>query len=164
MHISLTPLLGALCLASSATITLRLPGPPSLPNPNALPPATHATLSTLGLPSLSAPLTTSNTFVFRNVTSGSYLADVHCPTFAFAPLRVDVDETGEGQEHVKVWETYRGNDWDNKGEALPKDSVGYEVRVLGSKGYFMERSKCEFRFCPPLTAWTTTAEDWKHGD
>lgn len=138
MHISLLPLLGALSLASSATVTLRVPGPPSVPNPNALPPSTHATLSTLGVPSHSAPLSTSNTFVFRNVSAGSYLADVHCPTLAFAPLRVDVDEGGD----VKVWETFRGNDWDNKGEALQRDSVGYEVRVLGVKSYFMERSKC----------------------
>lgn len=146
MHISLLALLGALSLASSATITLRLPGPPSLPNPNALPPSTHATLSTLGQPPYSAPLTTANTFVFRNVTSGSYLADVHCQTFGFAPLRVDVE--GENED-VKVWETFRGNDWDNKGEAVPKDSVGYEVRVLGVKSYFMERSKCLSSSFPP---------------
>lgn len=138
MRFSLLPLLGALSLASGATLTLRVPGPPAVPNPNALPPSTHATLSTLGQPSHSAPLSTSNTFVFRNISAGSYLADVHCPTIAFAPLRVDVGEGGD----VKVWETFRGNDWDNKGEALPKGIVGYEVRPLGVKSYFMERSKC----------------------
>ena len=140
MQLSLLSLLGTLSLASSAIITLHLPSAPSLPNPNALPPSTHATLSTLGQPPYSAPLTTANTFVFRNVTSGSYLADVHCKSFAFAPLRVDVAE--ENGAAVQVWETFRGNAWDNKGEAVREDGLGYEVRVLGQKGYFMERSKC----------------------
>lgn len=143
MQISLGALMGFLSLASTATITLRLPSPPALPNPNALPPSTRATLSTLGQPPYSAPLSTANTFVFRNVTAGSYLADVHCQTFAFAPLRVDV-ASGEDGDVVSVWETFRGNDWDNKGEAVARDGVGYEVRVLGAKSYFMERSKCEF--------------------
>ncbi|KAB5585983.1 hypothetical protein GE09DRAFT_47433 [Coniochaeta sp. 2T2.1] len=146
MHISLLPLLASLHPILAATLTLRLPSPPSLPNPNALPPSTHATLSTLGQTPYTATLTTANTFVFRNVSSGSYLADIHCQTFAFAPLRVDVvAETTQGdgkeEEVVKVWETFRGNDWDNKGEQVQKDGVGYyEVRVLGVKGYFMERS------------------------
>ncbi|KAB5582587.1 hypothetical protein GE09DRAFT_273590 [Coniochaeta sp. 2T2.1] len=147
MHISFLPLLASLPPILAATLTLRLPSPPSLPNPNALPPSTHATLSTLGQPPYTAPLTTANTFVFRNVSSGSYLADIHCQTFAFAPLRVDVvvAETTQGdgkeEEVVKVWETFRGNDWDNKGEQVQKDGAGYyEVRVLGVKGYFMERS------------------------
>jgi O-acetylhomoserine/O-acetylserine sulfhydrylase len=104
---------------------------------------------------VSAPLTTSNTFVFRNVSVGSYLADIHCPTFAFAPLRVDVSEApgseGKDNDVVSVWETYRGNDWDNKGEAVASDAVGYELRVLGVKSYFMERSKCEaFPYFPCL--------------
>lgn len=59
---------------------------------------------------------------------------------------MDVDDSSDD---VKVWETFRGNDWDNKGEALPRDSVGYEVRVLGVKSYFMERSKC--KVFPPTT-------------
>ncbi|KAJ3943732.1 uncharacterized protein N0V96_006664 [Colletotrichum fioriniae] len=47
---------------------------------------------------------------------------------------------------LAAWETYRGNDWDNKGEAYAaKDfeggGKGFEVRVLGQKNYFVERSK-----------------------
>jgi O-acetylhomoserine/O-acetylserine sulfhydrylase len=145
MRLSFASLAGLLSLASSATITLHITTTQSIPNPNALPPSTHATLSTFGQPVLSAPLSTSNTFVFRNVTSGSYLADIHCPTYAFAPLRVDVDESQA--DAVKVWETYRGNDWDNKGEAVPGPGGRFAVRVLGVKNYYMERSSCEFR--PP---------------
>ena len=71
-----------------------------------------------------APLTVANTFVFGNVTPGSYLADVHCATHAFAPLRIDVVAVPEAAAAepqpplVQAWETFRGNDWNNKGEAV----------------------------------------------
>ncbi|KAM3558754.1 hypothetical protein MY1884_003823 [Beauveria asiatica] len=131
-------------LAASTTVTLHLP---STPAPGTLSPRTHATLTTLGR-RLSAPLSAAHSFVFRNVSAGSYLADVHCPTDGFAPLRVDVgEEKGEGEAVVvQAWETYRGNDWGNKGEALvlkqgSDGTQGFEVRALGRKGYFMERPK-----------------------
>lgn len=102
--------------------------------------------------------------MFRNVTQGSYLLDIHCATHAFAPLRVDVapvldgvleegDGHGQVKLEVKAWETYRGNDWDNKGEEAPRqklsnagdnNGVVFGAKVLGEKGYFMERGKCEF--------------------
>ncbi|KAK1639390.1 hypothetical protein BDP81DRAFT_343393 [Colletotrichum phormii] len=128
---------------AAASLTLSIPSSQALPNPYTLPPSTHATLSSLGA-TFSAPLSVKNTFVFHNLTdsSGSYLVDVHCATHAFAPLRLDVDAEGG----VAAWETYRGNDWDNKGEAyVSKDfeggGKGFEVRVLGQKNYFVERSK-----------------------
>lgn len=84
-----------------------------------------------------------NTFVFHNVTPESYLADVHSPTDAFQPLRIDVSESGA----VEAWETFRGNEWGNKGEKIEvrEGSVGrgVEVRALGPKKYFVERPKCE---------------------
>ncbi|KAK3371771.1 hypothetical protein B0T24DRAFT_630380 [Lasiosphaeria ovina] len=124
------------------SVTLRIPASHLLPNPGVLPPSTHATLSALGAGRASAPLTAANTLVFGNVSAGSYLVDVHCATHAFAPLRVDVvsPDGGDGGLVVRAWETFRGNDWDNKGEAVPADG-GIEVRVLGQKNYFMERSK-----------------------
>ncbi|KXH65953.1 hypothetical protein CSAL01_08254 [Colletotrichum salicis] len=127
---------------AAASLTLSIPSSQALPNPYTLPPSTHATLSSLGA-TFSAPLSVKNTFVFHNLTdSSSYLVDVHCATHAFAPLRLDVDAEGG----VAAWETYRGNDWDNKGEAYVfKDfeggGKGFEVRVLGQKNYFVERSK-----------------------
>ncbi|KAI0853695.1 hypothetical protein F5Y00DRAFT_223348 [Daldinia vernicosa] len=169
MQISLsTALLGALSAlagpsaASSkphhhqpqATITLWVPSSQSLPNHQVLPHNTHATLSALRA-AYDAPLTTAGSFVFRNVTPGSYLADVHSRTHAFAPLRIDVlahntptDEGGEanggeGEEEgglaVRAWETYRGNDWDNKGQEVPRSGSGFAVRALGPKEYFVER-------------------------
>ncbi|OHF02422.1 hypothetical protein CORC01_02117, partial [Colletotrichum orchidophilum] len=128
--------------ALAASLTLSVPSSQALPNPYTLPPSTHATLSTLGA-SFSAPLSVKNTFVFYNLTGpGSYLVDVHCATHAFAPLRLDVAADGG----LAAWETYRGNDWDNKGEVYASKDFegggkGFEVRVLGQKNYFVERSK-----------------------
>ncbi|KAH6656658.1 hypothetical protein BKA67DRAFT_162715 [Truncatella angustata] len=166
MRISLTALLsaGALlpapshCLAET-TITLSVPASQLLPNPAALPPSTHATLTTLGQ-TYAAPLSAANTFVFRNVTRGSYLADVHCASWGFAPLRVDVLEAGEDVPSaaavvgepvgpgaaaavvVRAWETYRGNEWDNRGEeAVRLGGDGFAVKCLGKKVFFQERSK-----------------------
>ncbi|KAK3315271.1 hypothetical protein B0H66DRAFT_338919 [Apodospora peruviana] len=122
-------------------ITLRIPASNAIPNPYVLSPSTHATLSTFGQPRKTAWLSTANTFVLRDLPPGSYLVEFCCVTHAFAPLRLDVDSTGG----VKVWETYRGHDWGNKGEAVKLSTEGvYDVRVLGTKGYFMERAKFNF--------------------
>lgn len=133
-------LLGFLPLALALDLTIYLP---AKPNPFTLPPTTHATLNSQGQ-HYSAPLSAVNTFVFRNITPDSYLADVHCATNAYHPLRIDVGAGGE----VAAWDTFRGNDWGNKGEAIAvkEGSVGrgVEVRALGPKNYFVERPKCEW--------------------
>ncbi|KAK5661495.1 hypothetical protein OQA88_11399 [Cercophora sp. LCS_1] len=135
MHLPL-PLLALASTAFAHSLTLRIPPTPQIPNPSTLPPSTHATLTSLH-EYHSAPLSVSNTFVFPNLTAGSYLADIHCATYGFAPLRVDILPEG-----TKVWETYRGNDWENTGELLTRsDEEVVDVKVLGGKGYFMERSK-----------------------
>ncbi|KAI1343983.1 Cys/Met metabolism PLP-dependent enzyme-domain-containing protein [Xylariaceae sp. FL0016] len=144
-------LLGSLLLPSAlalstTTLTLVVPASPQLPNPNVLPASTHATLSTL-YTSYSAPLTVDNTFVFRNVTPGSYLCDVHSSAAAFAPLRVDVTGVEDGAAggesaapaEVRIWETYRGNDWENKGEEAREVGGAFPVRALGGKVYYTER-------------------------
>ena len=168
--------------SSTTTITLTIPAsPPHLPNPHLLAPSTHATLTKLGGDPGDhyAPLTTTNTFVFRNVTGGSYLADVHSATHGFAPLRVDVYEEGgqgegegEGEEgrkggQVRVWETFRGNEWENKGAEVRRLAAAsasasasassptgaFPVRVLGRKVFFAERGSCEFFFSLSLACW-----------
>lgn len=132
-------LLSSAMTALALDVTLILPA--SRPNPLTLASSTHATLTSLGQ-RFAAPISDTSTFVFRNVTPGSYLADVHCPSDGFRPLRVDVGGGGE----VHAWETYRGNDWDNKGEAISMietDTVkGFELSALGGKTYFTERPKC----------------------
>lgn len=147
MQISLPSLLGLLPLAALAaeatTVTFRVPVSHVLPRPHALPASTHATLTSPG-GALSAPLSAAGEFVFRNVSAGSHLVDVHCPTHAFAAVRLDVAQDETSSPLLGAWVTFRGNDWGNKGEALPASAAGvFDVRALGRKGYFMERSKCE---------------------
>ncbi|TPX11040.1 uncharacterized protein E0L32_008077 [Thyridium curvatum] len=127
------------------TISIAVPASHAVANPGALPPSTHATLSAQHA-SHRAALSAANAFVFRNVTPGSYLADVHCPTHAFHPLRIDVEaDSGGLLLAVRAWETYRGNDWDNRGEALAvaataSGSGAYlSARALGPKAYYTER-------------------------
>lgn len=149
---------------TTTTITLHVPPSNALPNPRGLPPHTHARLTSLGFDA-SALLTPVGTFVFRGVPEGSYLLDVHCPAAAFAPLRVDVvpvvagAAAGKGEAEaeadpallllkINAWETYRGNDWENLGEAVAVGAGGVlDVKVLGGKSFFMERSKCELEGC-----------------
>ncbi|PHH64032.1 hypothetical protein CDD81_5137 [Ophiocordyceps australis] len=118
-------------LALCTIVKLHLPATPS---PISLSSRTHATLSTLGT-YLSAPLSAHNTIVFRNVTSGSYLVDVHCPSEAYRPLRVDVAQDGS----VTAWDTFRGNEWENLGEVVPVKNGALEVRWMGSRQYYLER-------------------------
>lgn len=152
MRLTYPSLLAALAspLALAADFTLYLP---ATPNPFGLPSNTHASLSSLGQ-YYSAPLSAVNTFVFRNVTPGSYLADVHCKTDAYRPVRVDVTAGGVdgSQETFAAWDTFRGNDWGNKGEVLPlkegSAGKGVELKALGKKVYFMERPACEYCLRP----------------
>ena len=160
---------------TGTTVTLAIPASPHLPNPAHQLSAsrTHATLTRLGA-SYDAPLSSSSSntnnnnnnnaaaafLVFRNVTAGSYVADVHSPSHGFAPLRIDVGtgmtSSGEGEGEgaaagqtagIRVWETFRGNEWENKGEEvrrLPGSSAAaFPVRVLGSKTYYVERGSCK---------------------
>ncbi|KAL7276049.1 hypothetical protein RUND412_000993 [Rhizina undulata] len=107
------------------------PAPPLLPNPSALPPSTAVTLTTGGT-SKTTLIQRDNKFVFRNVSEGSYLLDVVCPTYHFLPLRVDVDRDGE----VKVFMTFRGNEWSNLGEKKP---YPIELRPVKEADYYIVR-------------------------
>lgn len=161
MHLlTVVPLL--VSLAGAARITVTIPSTPQLQSPSTLPPTTHATLQSHGAP-LSAPLTRSNTFDFNNVAVGSYLLTVHCRDYIFEPLRVDVSkwEAGEedvsgtatGQERVEAWQTFRGNEWDNKGEKRGegKENVVVEVRPVALKEYYQPRGGCKFlSIIPPF--------------
>ena len=143
-------------LTSAARLTLTIPSTHLLQNPSLLPPTTHATLQSSGAP-YSAPLSRANTFVFSNLTAGSYLATVHCRDFAFEPLRVDVTVEGDGkgseQEKVVVWQTFLGNEWGNKGEKRGEGPSGVvaEVWPIGAKEYYEVRGGCEYI---PFQTWS----------
>lgn len=142
--LSLLPPL-ALALALSTPLTVLIAPTPQLPQPATLPPSTSASLTTISK-AYSSHLSSQNTFHFRNVSAGSYLFSIACATHAFPPLRVDVAADGT----VEAWRTFRGNEWENKGEEF---GVGegnvLEVKALGGKGYYMERQSCKF-FSPSL--------------
>ncbi|KAF2878185.1 hypothetical protein BDV95DRAFT_478493 [Massariosphaeria phaeospora] len=139
----------AACMASgssAARFMLHMPATQLL-NPSTLLSTTHATLQASGAP-VDAHLTRSNSFNFNNVSAGSYLATVHCRDYVFEPLRIDVsmEETVEGsgelKEVVRAWQTFVGNEWDNKGESRGEGSNGLviEVKPLAPKYYYNERS------------------------
>ena len=60
----------------------------------------------------------------------------------FAPLRVDVSE----QDAVEIWQTFRGNEWDNKGERIGagSGSANADVRVVGERAFYESRGGCMF--------------------
>ncbi|OJJ08086.1 hypothetical protein ASPVEDRAFT_89321 [Aspergillus versicolor CBS 583.65] len=164
MHL-LNPLTLLLLLITPALsdLTLTVPPSPLLPNPHSLPADTHATLTSTSLANpIKAPLTRSATFVFSGIASseykisqrddlsGSYLLDIRSSEYVFTPLRVDLDERG----YVKgVWETFRGNEWGNRGVEKylrPVDvqavagqgnarDVVVDVKVVGKKGFYEVR-------------------------
>lgn len=134
-------------LALSVQLRISVLVSPSLVSPATLPPSTTASLTTLSR-SYVAPLGVDNSFDFRNVSSGSYLLDVVSVTHVFAPLRIDVSKNGAGGETVEAWGTWRGNEWDNKGEVMEignwgRDAKTIGVRAVGKKDYLIERTGCE---------------------
>lgn len=163
----LLPLLW-LCHLATATLTISIPPSTHLPNPHILPATTHATLTTLPAagagdrdPShiLTTSLTRGSTLVFRDIPAGhpeSYLLDIRGGEYVFAPYRVDVAADGSV---TGVWETFRGNPWENRGaEKYVVDVAGagkkavdvvVEAKLLGKKGFYEERATCEF-FVPGI--------------
>ncbi|KAJ5576358.1 hypothetical protein N7535_003284 [Penicillium sp. DV-2018c] len=160
MHFSLASLLllGTSALVSASSLTITVPVSSSLPNPHVLPATSHATLTTL--PSgekehtLSASLTRSATFVFHDLPSSSsdaqpesYLLDIRSAgDYVFAPYRVDVAADGT---ILGIWETFRGNPWDNRGvekyivdvSGKKQVDVVVEAKVIGRKVFYEQRAK-----------------------
>lgn len=81
------------------------------------------------------------------MSAGSYLLDVIGASHVFAPLRVDIAESEAG-DVVKAWGTWRGNEWENKGEVVEvgvwgREGKVVEVKAVGVKEYLIERTGCE---------------------
>lgn len=139
-------------LTTAAKLTVLIPSSSILPNPIGLPPTTHATLSTLSHGSTKSPLRASITrdsrFIFdlgASASAASYLLDVHARDVVFAAYRVDV---GAGGVIEGVWETFRGNEWDNKGapvavfdEGEAKDAE-VKVKALTRREFYETRAGC----------------------
>ncbi|KAJ4347847.1 uncharacterized protein N0V89_009217 [Didymosphaeria variabile] len=146
MRTSIFALAPLASVASAARFILLIPNTP-LVNPSSLPSSTHATLQSSG-PPLDAYITRSNSFNFNNVSVGSYLATIHSRDYAFEPLRIDVtleeavEGSGDKREKVHAWQTFIGNEWDNKGEPRGEGGNGLVIEVppKAPKEYFQERA------------------------
>lgn len=139
-------LLAAGALASAANLTISIPPSQHLPNPSTLPPSTHAIL--LGPPGVryDAQIRRDNTLQFSDIPSASYLLTVHSRDYFFAPLRVDVQdqaasEEGTSLQTMEAWQTFRGNEWSNKGPSYgsAKGSLTIQVRAAAPKDFYQVR-------------------------
>lgn len=135
--------------ALAAQLIVNIPASNYIPNPSTLPPSTHAVLASTGEP-YRASLTRRNTFEFDNLRPGSYLLTVHCRDFAFETQRVDVSDS----DSIEVVTTFRGNEWDNKGEKRGQGNGNAvaDIKALGPKEYYLSAGGCE---SPVLNAWYT---------
>lgn len=167
MLASLLPLLLLFLEATASSLTIIIPPSNLLPNQHSLPASTHATLTSIshanqpGKSLLIAPLTRSSTFVFRNLQLSaaqpeSFLLDIRSSEYVFSPYRVDVSADGTV---LGVWETFRGNPWDNRGpekfladaavqgsSAESSADVTVAAKLVARKGFYEERAKCELSF------------------
>ena len=138
------------CLTLALTASLRVQIPPSnlLPNPNALPASTHATLTSGSGPQLKAILRKGSYLEFPDIpTTGSYLLDVYSRDYVFAPYRVDVSASSSSDSVTQItgaYETYRGTQWSDHGLPLtpsdrPTEDLTISVKVLARKNFYEER-------------------------
>jgi len=144
--ISLSSFALVLCasLASAARLSVSIPGTsPLLPNPANLPPSTHAVL--VGPPGVryDVPIRRDSTFVFPDLAAASYLLTLHSRDYFFPPLRVDITKaTDESQpELMQAWQTFRGNEWDNKGPHYGSGKGELQVTIQPSsrKDFYQDR-------------------------
>jgi len=130
---------------------LHLTTPSNLPS---LPPSTRALLTRPSTAPIAAPVTTSNGFDIRNLTSGIYDLTIACRDYDFErDIVVEVDNAGN-------IEVFRVGDYGmgaktslGKGE----DSLALEVRAIRRKEFYEERVGCE---CP-LSVVRKGMKDWE---
>ena len=59
-----------------------------------------------------------------------------------------VEGSGEKKEMIRAWQTFLGNEWDNKGESRGEGGNGLvvEARPVGTKYFYQERQGCKSAF------------------
>jgi hypothetical protein len=145
--------IGFAALANAARLVVVVPPSQLLPEPSSLPSSTHAVL--LGSPGgarYDSLLRRDNTFVFPELALDSYLFTIYARDYNFAPLRVDVatnasstalsSEKYESSTVITAWQTFRGNEWSNKGPELDsaRDTLIIRVQPLSGKDYYQQRA------------------------
>ncbi|KAF2718551.1 hypothetical protein K431DRAFT_287570 [Polychaeton citri CBS 116435] len=130
-------------LASAAQLTVSIASSQLLPNPAVLPSSTHAVLLGQSGDRHDVPIRRDNAFLFPSLAAGDYLLTIHGRDHFFPPLRIDVSAGADGlSEKVEAWQTFRGNDWDNKGQQYGSSDSGtlnIDVRAIGVKDYYQPR-------------------------
>ena len=89
-----------------------------------------------------APIRRDNTFLFEDIPDASYLLTIHSRDHFFPPLRVDVTRNeGESSQNISAWATFRGNEWDNRGQSFGtgKDVLKIDVKAGAEKQFYQER-------------------------
>jgi hypothetical protein len=127
-------------LAAAASLTIQIPPSNFLPNPNALPASTHATLTTGQGAPIKAPLRKGNVIEFEELPkAGSYLLDIYAHDYTFAPYRIDI---GADDKISAVYETYRGTQWSDHGIQLvaePTTAATIQAKLLSKKSFYEVR-------------------------
>lgn len=146
--LSLTP------IAQAAELTINLGSSSLLPNPSTLPASTHATLLSPDGQLYNARLTRTNSLIFKNLSLGSHLLTIYSPAIVYPPFRVDVDNkseepsttqtdplaptssasaadtTGSSLQTIQVYQTFRANEWSNKGPRLGVSNTGQLILTI----------------------------------
>ncbi|KAF3927265.1 hypothetical protein ABW20_dc0109128 [Dactylellina cionopaga] len=113
-------------LICAATVAGSIKPNSVLPSLSLLPPSTIVTLSAdLLQDSRTSHIFANGAFKFQDVKPGSYLMEINCRTHIFPALRVDVSTDGL----VEIYQTFRGNEWDNKGERKPHPIDFYPAKA-----------------------------------
>ena len=147
-------ILPILATTSSPPLILRVP-----PHISALPPNTHAILTTKNH-TLKAPVTRANTFTFtgnlippypspstgeNTKTKVSYLLDIACRDYDFMSYGLDVEEDG----NTEIYRVARGGAEIGGREVVGEGGV--ELRVLRVRDYYEQRPGCECILKEPYT-------------
>lgn len=148
--LALLQLLAPLC--SAAALTLRIQPSQILPNPNNLPPSTHATLTANNGTILRSSLRRDNTIVFSAIdTTGTHLLSIFTKDYTFASYRIDTaisttSTTGETSITFAA-QIYPGTQWSDTGPSLlprttttsSSSTLTITPKLLGAKIFYTPR-------------------------
>ncbi|RMZ91335.1 hypothetical protein DV736_g1442, partial [Chaetothyriales sp. CBS 134916] len=137
-------------LTSAVSLHIQIPASNLIPNLNALPASTHATLTSAhGPTTLRTPLRKGNYLLFDNIpatATGSHLLEIFSHNYIFAPYRIDISAPQQQQQEPVITlaaETYRGVKWSDHGVNLVPSSgatnLTLTAKVLGQKTFYDTR-------------------------
>lgn len=155
-------LFSLLCsLVSAATIILRVQPTTLLPNPNVLPPSTHATITFSDGSIQRSLLRKDNSIVFEEISKvGSHLLNIYSKDYQFAAYRIDtivnpesvsapMGSTSPSAVAISLAaQTYSGAQWSDIGVSLlpyqagssqPVTTLTFTPKVLSAKSFYEVR-------------------------